>query len=34
MVSFILISDVKDMAKAHVACIGNKKVGGLIVSKN
>jgi Nucleoside-diphosphate-sugar epimerases len=24
----ILISDVKDVAKAHVACIGNTKVGG------
>ena len=32
----ILISDVKDIAKAHVACIGNKKVGGrrLIVGKD
>ena len=31
----ILISDVKDVAKAHVACIGNTKVGGrrLIVGK-
>jgi hypothetical protein len=31
----VLISDVKDIAKAHVACIGNKKVGGrrLIVGK-
>ena len=31
----ILISDVKDIAKAHVACIGNNKVGGrrLIVGK-
>jgi|TARA_B100001540_G_scaffold309386_1_gene325476 dihydroflavonol-4-reductase len=31
----ILISDVKDVAKSHVACIGNKKVGGrrLIVGK-
>jgi len=31
----ILISDVKDVAKAHVACIGNNKVGGrrLIVGK-
>ena len=31
----ILISDVKDVAKAHVACIGNSKVGGrrLIVGK-
>ena len=24
----VLISDVKDVAKSHVACIGNKKVGG------
>ena len=24
----VLISDVKDIAKAHVACIGNNKVGG------
>jgi len=32
----ILISDVKDIAKAHVACIGNNKVGGrrLIVGKD
>ena len=32
----VLISDVKDIAKAHVACIGNKKVGGrrLIVGKD
>ena len=31
----VLISDVKDVAKSHVACIGNKKVGGrrLIVGK-
>ena len=31
----VLISDVKDIAKAHVACIGNNKVGGrrLIVGK-
>ena len=31
----VLISDVKDIAKAHVACIGNDKVGGrrLIVGK-
>jgi dihydroflavonol-4-reductase len=31
----ILISDVKDVARAHVACIGNTKVGGrrLIVGK-
>ena len=31
----VLISDVKDVAKAHVACIGNNKVGGrrLIVGK-
>ena len=31
----VLISDVKDIAKAHVACIGNTKVGGrrLIVGK-
>ena len=31
----VLISDVKDIAKAHVACIRNKKVGGrrLIVGK-
>ena len=31
----ILISDVKDVAKAHIACIGNTKVGGrrLIVGK-
>ncbi len=31
----VLISDVKDIAKAHVACIGNSKVGGrrLIVGK-
>ena len=31
----VLISDVKDVAKAHVACIGNTKVGGrrLIVGK-
>ena len=31
----VLISDVKDIAKAHVACIGNEKVGGrrLIVGK-
>ena len=31
----ILVSDVKDIAKAHVACIGNKNVGGrrLIVGK-
>ena len=31
----ILISDVKDVAKAHVACIGNTKVGGrrLIIGK-
>ena len=31
----VLISDVKDIAKAHVACIGNKNVGGrrLIVGK-
>ncbi|WP_072090771.1 NAD-dependent epimerase/dehydratase family protein [Candidatus Pelagibacter communis] len=31
----VLISDVKDIAKAHVACIGNHKVGGrrLIVGK-
>ena len=31
----VLISDVKDVAKAHVACIGNKKVCGrrLIVGK-
>ena len=31
----VLISDVKDIAKAHVACIGNAKVGGrrLIVGK-
>ena len=32
----VLISDVKDIAKAHVACIGNNKVGGrrLIVGKD
>jgi len=31
----VLISDVRDIAKAHVACIGNTKVGGrrLIVGK-
>ena len=31
----VLISDVKDIAKAHVACIGNENVGGrrLIVGK-
>ncbi len=31
----VLISDVKDIAKAHIACIGNNKVGGrrLIVGK-
>ena len=31
----VLISDVKDVAKSHVACIGNRKVGGrrLIVGK-
>ncbi len=31
----VLISDVKDVAKSHVACIGNKKVGGrrLIIGK-
>ena len=31
----VLISDVKDVAKSHVDCIGNKKVGGrrLIVGK-
>ena len=31
----VLISDVKDVAKSHVACIGNNKVGGrrLIVGK-
>ena len=31
----ILVSDVKDIAKAHVACIGNNKIGGrrLIVGK-
>ena len=31
----VLISDFKDIAKSHVACIGNKKVGGrrLIVGK-
>ena len=31
----VLISDVKDIAKAHVSCIGNNKVGGrrLIVGK-
>ena len=31
----VLISDVKDIARAHVACIGNEKVGGrrLIVGK-
>ena len=31
----VLISDVKDIAKAHVACIGNNKVGGrrLIIGK-
>tara|TARA_Y100001970_G_scaffold243663_1_gene309127 strand:+ start:4048 stop:5070 length:1023 start_codon:yes stop_codon:yes gene_type:complete len=31
----VLISDVKDVAKAHVACIGNNKVGGrrLIVGR-
>ena len=31
----VLISDVRDIAKAHVACIGNTKVGGrrLIVEK-
>ena len=31
----VLISDVKDVAKSHVACIGNKRVGGrrLIVGK-
>jgi len=31
----VLISDVKDVAKSHVACIGNEKVGGrrLIVGK-
>ena len=31
----VLISDVKDVAKSHVACIGNQKVGGrrLIVGK-
>ena len=31
----VLISDVRDVAKAHVACIGNTKVGGrrLIVGK-
>ena len=31
----VLISDVKDIAKAHVACIGNSKAGGrrLIVGK-
>ena len=31
----VLISDVKDIAKAHVKCIGNRKVGGrrLIVGK-
>ncbi len=31
----VLISDVKDVAKSHIACIGNKKVGGrrLIVGK-
>ena len=31
----VLISDVRDVAKSHVACIGNKKVGGrrLIVGK-
>ena len=31
----VLISDVQDVAKAHVACIGNNKVGGrrLIVGK-
>ena len=35
ILSIILISDVKDIAKAHVACIGNDKVGGrrLIVGK-
>jgi len=32
----VVISDVKDIAKAHVACIGNNKVGGrrLIVGKD
>ena len=32
----VLICDVKDIAKAHVACIGNNKVGGrrLIVGKD
>ena len=32
----VLISDVKDIAKAHVECIGNNKVGGrrLIVGKD
>ena len=32
----VFISDVKDIAKAHVACIGNNKVGGrrLIVGKD
>ena len=31
----VLISDVLDVAKSHVACIGNNKVGGrrLIVGK-
>ena len=31
----VLISDVRDVAKSHVACIGNNKVGGrrLIVGK-
>ena len=31
----ILISDVKDVAKSHVACLGNSKVGGrrLIIGK-
>ena len=32
----ILISDVKDVAKSHVACLGNSKVGGrrLIIGKD
>ena len=31
----ILISDIKDVAKSHVACLGNSKVGGrrLIIGK-